>query len=132
MDISTCIAFRMKSSSDEEGGRSVGGQTVVSIDSTELVDKDSKEDRELVNKIRDFNKASQLLKEKANGGSAPESMKQGGFEKGKVTHNQPYILIVKFNIQITGVEIEEVWSSERGKDDEGGGLGGGHQALDQG
>ena len=34
--------------------------------------KDSKENRELVDKIRDFNKASQLLKEKANGGSAPE------------------------------------------------------------
>merc|ERR550519_612162 len=56
-----------------------------SKENRELVDKmkDSKENRELVDKIRDFNKASQLLKEKANGGSAPETMKQGGVEKRK-------------------------------------------------
>lgn len=75
---------RMRSSSDEEESGSGSG----SIDhkkNRELVDKikDSKENRELVDKIRDFNKASQLLKEKANGGSAPEAMKQGGVEKGK-------------------------------------------------
>ena len=50
--------------------------------------KDSKENRELVDKIRDFNKASQLLKEKANGGSAPETMKKGTFERGKVTQKK--------------------------------------------
>jgi len=79
---------RMKSSSDEEGGRSLSEQTLDSVDSKEnreLVDKmrDSKENRELVDKIRDFNAASQLLKEKANGGSAPETMKKGSFERGK-------------------------------------------------
>merc|ERR1719427_1057544 len=59
----------MKSSSDEEGGRGLSEQTLDSVD--------SKENRELVDKIRDFNAASQLLKEKANGGSAPETMKKG-------------------------------------------------------
>ena len=41
-------------------------------------------------------------------------------------------MVLSVLLHFTGVDIEEVWSSERGKDDEGGGLGGGHQALDQG
>ena len=58
--------------------------------------KDSKENRELVDKIRDFNKASQLLKEKANGGSAPETMKQGGVEKRKGLIPSPVPVVCDF------------------------------------
>ena len=96
------MVCRMKSSSDEEGGRSLSEQTLDSVDSKEnreLVDKmrDNKENRELVDKIRDFNAASQLLKEKANGGSAPETMKKGSFERGKVTQKKQ-LLIVQVDI----------------------------------
>ena len=81
----------MRSSSDEEESGS-GSDSIDHKKNRELVDKikDSKENRELVDKIRDFNKASQLLKEKSNGGSAPETVKQGGVEKGKVTHKQQF------------------------------------------
>lgn len=87
------MVCRMKSSSDEEGGRGLSEQTLDSVDSKEnreLVDKmrDSKENRELVDKIKDFNKASQLLKRKSTGGSAPEVKKQEvSDEKIKVTNN---------------------------------------------
>ena len=91
----------MRSSSEEEGSKSGSDSVLDSIDSKEnreLVDKmkdfgnfkDSKENRELLDKIKDFNMASQLLKEKSNGGSAPETVKQGGVEKGKVTHKEQY------------------------------------------
>ena len=83
------MVCRMKSSSDEEGGRGLSEQTLDSVD--------SKENRELVDKIRDFNAASQLLKEKANGGSAPEMMKKGSFERGKVTQKKQ-LLIVQVDI----------------------------------
>ena len=93
----------MRSSSEEEGDRSESEHILDSSDSKgnkELVDKiedckdfkDSKENRELVDKIKDFNTASQLLKEKSNGGSAPETMKQGGFERGKVTQKEHHCL----------------------------------------
>ena len=50
-----------------------------------------------MDKIKDFNTASQLLKEKSNGGSAPERKKQGGFEREKVIHKQQcYLLRLKF------------------------------------
>ena len=90
----------MRSSSEEEGGRSESEHILDSSESKEnrnLVEmmqdfKDSKESRELVDKIKDFNAASQLLKEKSNGGSAPETMKQGGFERGKVTQKEHHCL----------------------------------------
>ena len=79
----------MRSSSEEERGRSGSEQILGSID--------SKENRELLDKIKDFNTASQLLKEKSNGGSAPETRKQGGFEREKVIHKQQcYLLGLKF------------------------------------
>ena len=91
----------MRSSSEEEGDRGGSKQSLDCSDSKEnreLVEKmkdfkdfkDSKENRELVDKIKDFNAASQLLKEKSNGGSAPENVKQGGFDRGKVTQKQLY------------------------------------------
>ena len=65
----------MRSSSDEEESRS---EQIL----------DSKENRELVDKIKDFNKASQLLKRKSTGGSAPEVKKQEvSDEKIKVTND---------------------------------------------
>ena len=82
---STKIVCRMRSSSEEEGGRSGSEQILGSID--------SKENRELLDKIKDFNTASQLLKEKSNGGSAPETRKQGGFEREKVIHKQQCYLL---------------------------------------
>ena len=67
-------------SSSEEGGRSESEQILESMD--------SKENRELVDKIKDFNKASQLLKRKSTGGSAPEVKKQEvSDERIKVTNN---------------------------------------------
>ena len=67
-------------SSSEEGGRSESEQILESMD--------SKENRELVDKIKDFNKASQLLKRKSTGGSAPEVKKQEvSDEKIKVTND---------------------------------------------
>ena len=67
-------------SSSEEGGKNESEQILESMD--------SKENRELVDKIKDFNKASQLLKRKSTGGSAPEVKKQEvSDEKIKVTND---------------------------------------------
>ena len=45
-------------------------------------------------------------------------------------------MVLSVLLHFTGVDIEEVWPSERGQDDKGGGVEGGHQhlqdALDQG
>ena len=45
-------------------------------------------------------------------------------------------MVLSVLLLFTGVDIEEVWPSERGQDDKGGGVEGGHQhlqdALDQG
>ena len=67
-------------SSSEEGGRNESEQILESMD--------SKENRELVDKIKDFNKASQLLKRKSTGGLAAEVKKQeASDEKIKVTND---------------------------------------------
>ena len=50
----------------------VVGEEGMLMDSQTLVLVDSKQDKELLDKIKDFNEASRQLKEKSVGGSAPD------------------------------------------------------------
>ena len=54
----------------EEGGKHGEGEMLMDSQTLGLVD--SKQDKELLDKIQDFNEASRELKEKSVGGSAPD------------------------------------------------------------
>ena len=56
--------------SSEEGGKD--GEGGMLMDNQTLVLVDSKQDKELLDKIKEFNEASRELKEKSVGGSAPD------------------------------------------------------------
>ena len=66
--INKCARRRNNS---EEGGK-VGEEGMMLMDSQTLGLVDSKQDKELLDKIKDFNDASRELKEKSVGGSAPD------------------------------------------------------------
>ena len=62
--------FARRRNSFEEGGKHGEGEMLMDSQTLGLVD--SKQDKELLDKIKDFNEASRELKEKSVGGSAPD------------------------------------------------------------
>ena len=62
--------FARRRNSFEEGGKHGEGEMLMDSQTLGLVD--SKHNKELLDKIKDFNEASRELKEKSVGGSAPD------------------------------------------------------------
>ena len=74
----------------EEGGKVGEGGMLMNSQTLGLVD--SKQDKELLDKIKDFNDASRKLKEKSVGGSAPDLPRKDSMvskAKQSITHVSP-------------------------------------------
>ena len=83
-------AINRRRNSSEEGSKVGGGGMLMDNQTLGLVD--SKQNKELLDKIKDFNEASRELKEKSVGGSAPDLPRKDSMvstTKRSITHFSP-------------------------------------------
>jgi len=112
----------------KEGGKHVEGEMLVDSQTLGLVD--SKQDKELLDKIKDFNEASRELKEKSVGGSAPDlprkdsmghKSKKPGPAKGlKMTKEEAWKAATTSKLRVTRGSLtreKENMNKDKGNDD---------------